>query len=263
MPLNGQTGPSDDTQKRIALVTGASRGFGRAIALALAEAGTHVVITGRTIGALEELDDEISSRGGSATLLRLDMRKGELIDQLGPALFERWGRLDAFIANAAQLGPLSPLGHITAGTWEEIISINLNANWRLIRTLDPLLQRSKAGRVVFVSSGAASGRNAYWGPYAVSKAGLEALAHTYAAEVVNTNVRVNIANPGAMRTAMRAKAFPGENPAGLADPAEVAAMVVAMASPECSTHDEVVSFRNWKQRPKATPDPDAETQAGS
>lgn len=234
-------------EKRVALITGASRGLGRAAALALSQAGLHVIITGRTTGALEELDDEIQGNGGSATILRLDLRKCDVIDQLGPSLYERWGHLDVFVANAALLGPLSPLGHITADTWDEVININLNANWRLIRTLDPLLRRSDAGRVIVVSSGAATGRNAYWGPYAVSKAGLEALAHTYAAEVVNSNVRVNIVNPGAMRTKMRAKAFPGEDASLLPTPVDVAPLVVALAAPECTRHDEVVSYRAWKQ----------------
>ncbi|MCH9764731.1 MAG: SDR family NAD(P)-dependent oxidoreductase [Alphaproteobacteria bacterium] len=238
--------PSSDT--RIAVVTGASRGFGRAVALELAKAGMHVIITGRTLGALEELDDEIRSAGGSATLLRMDMRKGDMIDQLGPTIFERWGRLDVLVANAALLGPLSPLGHITADTWEQVIDTNLNANWRLLRTLDPLLQKSDSGRVVFVSSGAASGRNAYWGPYAVSKAGVEALAHTYAAEVANSKIRVNIVNPGAMRTAMRAKAFPGEDATTLPEPKDVAPMVVDLASAACDTHDQVVTFRDWKNQ---------------
>lgn len=257
MAANGQTTDDHTDEKRIALVTGATRGFGRAISLELARTGTHVIITGRTLGALEELDDEIKALGGHATLLRLDMRNGELIDQLGPSLLERWGKLDAFIANAALLGPLSPLGHVTADTWDQVIDINLNANWRLLRTLDPLLRRSPAARVVVVSSGAASGRNAYWGPYAVSKAGLEALAHTYAAEVVNTNIRVNIANPGAMRTAMRAKAFPGEDANTLPDPQDVAPMIAALASPACMRHDERISFREWQRDQKAMSDPDA------
>ena len=241
-PGNGQA-----VDQRIALVTGASRGFGRAIAIELAKAGLHVVITGRTIGALEELDDEIKAVGGTATLVQLDIRKGDLIDQLGPTVFERWGKLDVFVANAALLGPLSPLGHITADTWEEVININLNANWRLLRTLDPLLQRSPAGRVVFISSGAASGRNAYWGPYAVSKAGLEALAHTYAAEVVNTDLRVNIVNPGAMRTVMRAKAFPGEDASTLPEPEDIAPMVIHLTSPDCAHHDQIITYRDWKR----------------
>jgi len=240
-----------EPQKRVAVVSGASRGLGRATALELAKTGLHVIITGRNIGALEELDDEIKALGASATILKLDMRNGDLIDQLGPNLYERWGRIDVFVANAALLGPLSPLGHITASTWDDVININLNANWRMLRTLDPLLQRSDAGRVVFVSSGAASGRNAYWGPCAGCKAGLEALALTCAAEVVNTKVRSNIVNPGAMATAIRAKAFPGEDATALPTPSDVAPMVVELTRPDCTRHDEVVRYRDWTRAARA------------
>lgn len=258
----GKANDSKDLQKRIALVTGASRGLGRATALELAKAGQHVIITGRTIGALEELDDEIQALGASATILQLDVRKGELIDQLGPTIFERWGHLDVFVANAAVLGPLSPLGHITAGTWDDLIDTNLNANWRLLRTLDPLLHRSESGRVVFISSGAASGRNAYWGAYAVSKAGLEALARTYAAEVVNTKVRSNIVNPGAMATAMRAKAFPGEDPTTLPRPSDIAPMVAELTLPTYDRHDEVVSYRDWQRAQRVDRDGQSVEPAG-
>ncbi len=254
MDTQAQFSNGQGNERRIALVTGATRGLGRATALELAKAGLHIIITGRTIGALEELDDEIQALGATATILKLDIRDGDLIDQLGPSLYERWGRLDVFVANAALLGPLSPLGHITASTWDDIINTNLNANWRLLRTLDPLLQRSEAGRVVFISSGAASGRNAYWGPYAVSKAGLEALARTYAAEVVNTNVRSNIVNPGAMATAMRAKAFPGEDATALPTPSDVAPMVAELTTPECTRHDDIVSFRDWKRASRTDPE---------
>lgn len=203
---------------RIALVTGASRGIGRAVAIGLAREGAHVVLLARTVGGLEEVDDEIRAFGGTATLVTLDLRQSEKVDALGPTLYQRWGKLDILIANAGVLGPLSPLPHITADAWNEVIDVNLTANWRLIRSLDPVLRRSEGARAVFVSSGAAAARNAYWGPYAVSKAGLEALVKTYAHEVASTSIKVNLLNPGPVRTAMRQRAFPGENPATLPEP---------------------------------------------
>ena len=231
---------------RLALVTGATRGLGRAIALSYARAGAHVIAVGRTQGALEELDDEIQKVGEPATLLTLDLRKGETIDALGPTIFERWGKLDIFVGNAALLGPLSPLPHITADSWQQVIDVNLTANWRLIRTLDPLLKRSDAGRAILLTSGAADGRHAYRGPYAVSKAGIECLGKMYAAECENTPIRVAIVNPGAMRTAMRAKAFPGEDPMSLPAPEDVAPLFLELARPESAVHGEVVAFRDWK-----------------
>jgi NAD(P)-dependent dehydrogenase (short-subunit alcohol dehydrogenase family) len=238
--------PEKSLEGRLALVTGASRGLGRAIAREFARQGAHVVITARTTGALEELDDEIRKVGGKATLLQLDLRRGERIDQLGPTLFQRWGKLDVFVGNAGILGPLSPLPHVTHDAWAAVMDINLTANWRLIRTLDPLLQRSNAGRAVFVTSGAASGEHAYWGPYAVSKAGLDALARTYAHEVANTAVRVNLVNPGPLRTGMRAKAFPGEDPKTLPHPDEAAPLFVELASPDCRRNGERIDFRAWR-----------------
>jgi NAD(P)-dependent dehydrogenase (short-subunit alcohol dehydrogenase family) len=231
---------------RLALVTGASRGIGRAAALALAREGAHVIISSRTTGALEELDDEIRKVGGTATILALDLRKGDRIDQLGPTIFQRWGKLDILIGNAGILGPLSPLAHVTEDAWKMVLDINLTANWRLVRTLDPLLQRAEAGRAVFVTSGAASGKYAYWGPYAVAKAGLEALARTYANEVENTRVRVNLLNPGPVRTQMRAKAFPGEKPETLPAPEELGPLFVELSAASCTLNGEVVSFRDWQ-----------------
>jgi NAD(P)-dependent dehydrogenase (short-subunit alcohol dehydrogenase family) len=238
---------------RIALVTGASRGIGRAVALALAREGAHVIITSRLVGALEALDDEIRALGGSSTLLQLDLKKGDKVDQLGPTIFQRWGHLDILVGNAGTLGPLSPLGHVTETAWEDVIATNLTANWRLIRGLDPLLRRSTAGRAVFVTSGASSGKYAYWGPYAVSKAGLEALARTYAAEVENSPVRVNLVNPGPMRTQMRAKAFPGENPETLPAPDEIAPLFVELAAPQCAFNGHLFNFREWKAQAKREP----------
>ena len=197
-------------------------------------------------GALEDLDDEIRALGGAATLLPLDLRKTDRIDTLGPTIFQRWGHLDILIANAGTLGPLSPLPHVTADAWDMVMKINVEANWRLIRTLDPLLQRAEAARAVFVSSSVAHGAHAYWGPYAVSKAALEALARTYADEVARTNIRVNILDPGATRTAMRTKAFPGEDPMTLPPPEAVAELFVALTLPGETRNGELVRYREWQ-----------------
>jgi NAD(P)-dependent dehydrogenase (short-subunit alcohol dehydrogenase family) len=238
-------------QGRLAFVSGASRGLGRAVALGLAREGAHVIVTSRSSAALESLDDEIRAAGGSATLLPLDLRKTDKLDQLGPTIFQRWQKLDILVGNGGILGPLSPLPHVTADAWTSVIETNLSANWRLIRTFDPLLQRSDAGRVVFVSSSAATAKYAYWGPYAVSKAGLEALAKTYARENENTAVRSNVVDPGPMATAMRAKAFPGEDPATIPQPADVAAMVIELCLPTETRNGEVVRYREWKKPDEA------------
>jgi NAD(P)-dependent dehydrogenase (short-subunit alcohol dehydrogenase family) len=216
---------------RIALVTGASRGIGRALALAMAGEGAHVVAVARTTGALEELDDDIKSAGGSASLVPMDLRKPDGIDQLGGVVFERWKRLDILVGNAGVLGRLSPLGHIEPKTWDEVMAVNVTANWRLIRSFDPLLRQSEAGRAVFVTSGAARTIFAYWGPYAVSKAALETLAKTYAAETVKTAIKVNLLNPGPIRTRMRAQAMPGEDPNSLPPPEAVAEAFLPLVLP--------------------------------
>jgi NAD(P)-dependent dehydrogenase (short-subunit alcohol dehydrogenase family) len=245
---NAMTEPS--LSGRLALVTGASRGIGRAAALALAAAGAHVVALARSTGALEDLDDAIREAGGAATLVPLDLRNGEKIDALGPTIFQRWGKLDILIGNAGILGPLSPLGHITAEAWQSVMDTNLNANWRLIRTLDPLLQRSDAGRAVFISSGAADAKYAYWGPYAVSKAGLEALVKTYAHEIASTPVCANLVNPGPLRTQMRARAFPGENPETLAPPEAIQPLLLALVSPQCKANGKLFNFSEVKAQLK-------------
>lgn len=219
---------------RVALVTGASRGIGRAIALALARAGAHVVALARTQGALEELDDEIRALGGQATLVPCNVKDFAALDRLGGAIFERWRRLDIFIGNAGMLGPISPLGHVDPKAFEEVMAVNVTANWRLIRSLDPLLRAAEAGRVAMVTSGAAhrAQMRAYWGPYAMSKAALEALARTYAAETATTAVKVMLVNPGPLRTRMRAAAMPGEDPDTLKTPEEFAPHVLALCAPE-------------------------------
>jgi NAD(P)-dependent dehydrogenase (short-subunit alcohol dehydrogenase family) len=225
---------------RIALITGASRGIGRAAAAAFAAEGAHVVLVARTKGGLEEADDEVKAAGGTATLVTLNLAHGDKLDALGPSLYERFKRLDILIANAAMLGPLSPLGHIKTEDWQRTLDINLTANFRLIRTLDPLLRLSEAGRAVFVSSGAARRCRAYWGPYSVTKAALEALVRTYASEIASTSVRANILDPGIVRTAMRAAAMPGEDPTTLVPPSAVAPVLVAMSLPEYTDNGALV-----------------------
>jgi NAD(P)-dependent dehydrogenase (short-subunit alcohol dehydrogenase family) len=217
---------------RIALVTGASRGIGYAAALALAHAGAHVVAVARTVGGLEELDDAVRAIGGSATLVPLDMRDYDGFYRLAAALDERHARLDVLIGNAAVAGVPSPLDHVEPKSWDEAMAINVTANWHLIRAMDPLLKRSGAGRAVFVTSGVASTARAYWAPYSVSKAALDVLARTYAAETSSTTaIRVNLFNPGPTRTRMRAQAMPGEDPLTLPTPEEVAAKIVDLCLP--------------------------------
>src|SRR5882672_11561364 len=228
---------------RTALVTGASRGIGYATALALARAGAHVVAVARTVGGLEELDDAIRGLGGSATLVPLDLKDHEGIVRLGAALTERYRRLDILIGNAGVLGPLSPLGHVEPKAWDEVIAVNVTANWQLIRCMDPLLQKADAGRVVLISSGVGMSPRAYWGPYAVSKAALDALAYTYAAETVTTNIRVNLLNPGPTRTRMRAAALPGEDPMTLKTPDVVGAKVVELCLPTFQATGKVYDMR--------------------
>ena len=219
---------------RLALVTGASRGIGRAVAIALAHAGAHVVALARTQGALEDLDDEIRDAGGEATLVPCDLKDSEALDRLGAALHERWGRLDVLVANAGVLGPITPLGHVDPKQWDNVLAVNVTANYRLIRSLDPLLRASEAGRAVFLSSGAGhrADLRPYWGPYAVTKAALDAMARTYAAETATTsNVVVTVVNPGPLRTRMRATAMPGEDPETLKTPEDLAPSIVALCSP--------------------------------
>src|SRR5258706_11010682 len=228
---------------RIALITGASRGIGRAAAIALGKAGAHVILVARTVGGLEEADDEIQRCGGTATLVRMNLRDGEAIDRLGASIYERWGRLDAFLGNAGVLGQLTPLAHLEPKIFQEVLEVNVTANWRLIRSLDPLLRLSDAGRVVFVTSGAAKKHTAYWGAYSVSKAALEGLALTYAAECETTNIKVNLINPCPVRTAMGKKAMPGEDPAVLPMPEEMAPRIVEMLSQGWDRNGTTVNFQ--------------------
>jgi NAD(P)-dependent dehydrogenase (short-subunit alcohol dehydrogenase family) len=225
---------------RIALITGASRGIGRAVALAFAREGAHVLLVARARKGLEEVDDAIRQSGGKATLIPLNLTDGKRIDALGPTLYERFGRLDVLVGNAAILGRLSPLTHIPSEHWERVLATNLTANWRLIRTLDPLLRRSDAGRVIFVTSSVAETARAYWAPYSVSKAALEALAKTYANETTDSAIKVNLIDPGATATRMRAEAYPGEDQATLRTPEQVAESFVELALPSFIKTGEIV-----------------------
>ncbi|HVY99508.1 MAG TPA: SDR family NAD(P)-dependent oxidoreductase [Dongiaceae bacterium] len=226
---------------RIALVTGASRGIGRAVAKRFAREGAELVLIARTVGALEELDDEIRGINGRTSLLvPLDLREFDAIDRLGAALYARFGRLDVLVGNAGDLGTLTPIGHIEPKEWQRVLDLNLTANWRLIRSLDPLLRLSEAGRAIFVSSGAARRARAFWGTYAISKAALEMLVATYAEEIKQTKVRANLIDPGRTRTGMRAQAYPGEDPMTLPAPDEIAEKFVPLALAECELNGQVV-----------------------
>ncbi|MEL6364619.1 MAG: SDR family NAD(P)-dependent oxidoreductase [Pseudomonadota bacterium] len=231
---------------RIALVTGASRGIGYATALALAGAGAHVVALARTQGGLEELDDEIGAAGGSASLVAQDLKDLDAVDRLGPALYERFGRLDIAVLNAGVLGDLTPLADLQPKVFDETMLVNVAANWRLLRTLDPLVRASDAGRVAFVSSRAAVHFRAYWGAYAMSKAAFEAMAHTYARETEATALRVSVIDPGPTATKMRAAAMPGEDPATIAQPPDIADMILSACLPSFDDHGARIAYREWK-----------------
>lgn len=237
--------PSRPLAGRVALVTGASRGIGWAVARELARAGAHIIAMARTQGALEELDDAIRGDGSEATLVPCDVKDFEALDRLGGAIHQRWGRLDIFIGNAGVLGPVSPLAHVDPKQWDDIFAVNVTANWRLIRSLDPLLRTSDAGRAVLMTSGAAHRADfkPYWGPYATSKAAIDALMRTYAAETVNTSqVRVMAVNPGPLRTKMRAAAMPGEDPLTLKTPEDLAPKILELCRPDWTETGKLYDF---------------------
>ncbi len=244
--MNADSPTASSLDGQIALVTGATRGIGRAIALGLAQAGAHVIACGRTQGALEALDDEIRGLGvASATLVPLDLADGDGVDRLGGVIHERWGRLDVLISAAGLLGATTPVAHLDPKVWDQVMAVNLTANYRLIRSMDPLLRCADAGRAVFLTSGAATSPRAFWGPYAASKAGLNALAAVYADEIEHTPVRVAVVNPGPMRTRMRAQAFPGEDPMTLPEPAEIVPLILELLDRERAPAPGVVSFPQW------------------
>jgi len=234
---------------KIALVTGASRGIGRASALALAKAGAHVIAVARTEGGLTELDDEIrAATGQPATLVPLDIADGDGLDTLGLALHQRFGRLDVMVHAAATLGPMTPVAHIEPKHWDRVVAVNLTATYRLIRTTEPLLRASDAGRAIFFTTGRVARPKAFWGPYGVTKAGVEHLVRTWADELEQTKVRAVLLDPNTMRTKMRAEAMPGEDPATVTDPAEIGPLIVELSQADLGQPTANVVFADWKAR---------------
>ena len=232
---------------KIALVTGASRGIGRAAALALAEAGAQVVAVARTSGALEELDDEIRALGGrKATLVPMDIADGDSLDQLGLAIHERFGRVDVLVHAAAILGPMTPVSHIEPAHWDRVVAVNQTATYRLIRSVERLLRASSAGRGIFLTTGRVARPRAFWGPYGATKAAVENMVRTWADELENTTIRAVLLDPGAMRTRMRAEAMPGEDPLSLPEPAEIGPLIVELAQADLGLPKETISFAAWK-----------------
>jgi NAD(P)-dependent dehydrogenase (short-subunit alcohol dehydrogenase family) len=232
---------------KIALVTGASRGIGRAAALALAEAGAQVIATARTQGGLEELDDAIrAATGRSATLVPLDLARGDDIDQLGLQIHQRFQRLDIVVHAAAMLGGLSPVSHIDPPHWDKVVALNLTATYRLIRSTERLLRASPSGRAIVLTSGRVAHPKAFWGAYGATKAAVENLVRTWADELENTTIRAVLLDPGPMRTKMRAEAMPGEDPATLPDPSEIGPLIVELAQAELGLPKVNVRFAEWK-----------------
>jgi NAD(P)-dependent dehydrogenase (short-subunit alcohol dehydrogenase family) len=234
---------------KIALVTGASRGIGRACALALAEAGAHVIAVARTQGGLEELDDEIkAATGEKATLVPLDLTEGDSIDQLGRALYDRFGKLDILVHAAAILGPLTPVAHLEPKAWDRVVAANLTATYRILRSFEPLLRAAEAGRALIFTSGVAARPRAFWGAYAATKAGLEALVRCWADEVEDSGMRAVIIDPGKIRTRMRAEAFPAEDPMTLPEASELGPIVVELAQGDRGLPMEAFSFPRWREQ---------------
>lgn len=234
--------PAPDLSGKIALVTGASRGIGAAVAKGLAAHGAHVILAARTVGALEEVDDAIQSVGGQASILAMDLGKLNDVDKIGPTIAERFGALDIFIGNAGMLGPLSPVGHVRPLDWEKVFKLNFHSNVRLIRTLDPILRQSPAGRVVFTTTHLAEEAHAYWGPYAASKAALDSFIRVYASENDNTSIRVNGIRPGAVDTEMLKDAFPGGPEFPTKKPEDVVPAFLDLCDTECIHNGDIIAL---------------------
>ena len=233
-------------KQKIALITGTTRGIGREVAIQLAKDKVHVIITGRTIGALEELHDEIEVNNGSSTIVQMDLNDFKSINNLSKSITERWGKLDILVANAAYLHNLTPLSHLEYTEWQKSINVNINSVWMLIKNFEQLLLKSNNGRAVLITSGAALGARPFWGAYAVSKAALEAMGRAWAAEMNETNLKINLFDPGATKTNMRAKAYPGENQKSLKDPKEAAKYIVKICSHKFYQNGERLNYQDMK-----------------
>jgi NAD(P)-dependent dehydrogenase (short-subunit alcohol dehydrogenase family) len=238
-----------DLSGKVVLVTGASRGIGYQAALEAARRGAHVIAVARTVGGLEDLDDDIRRLGGEATLVPLDLRDGDGIDRLGKAIYDRWGQLDGLVANAGVLGTITPLAHLDVKDFDQAFALNVTANYRLIRSLDLPLRRASPGRAVFVSSAASESAKPFWGLYAATKAALEAMVKSYAGELSTSGVTANVFWPGAVRTQMRAKAFPGEDPESLPHPREIAGSLIDMVMPGFTGTGLIYDYTNKATRP--------------
>jgi NAD(P)-dependent dehydrogenase (short-subunit alcohol dehydrogenase family) len=233
--------PTGKLAGRIAVITGASRGIGAATAKIFAAEGAQVILVARTQGGLEEVDDEIRAAGGSATLVPMDLTDYDKIDEMGATIYERFGKLDILIANAGMLGTMGPINHIDPQIWEQAMAVNVTANWRLIRSFDPLLRQSDAGRAIFMTSFAAQVHRAFWGSYATTKAALDMMVKTYAQEILKTNVTANLFNPGRTRTKMRAEAYPGEDPETVKSPEFTASQLVDLVLPSFKVNGEIIT----------------------
>lgn len=240
---------SKPLEGRIAVVTGASRGVGYQAALGFAKAGAHVIALARTVGGLEELDDEIQAAGGTSTLVPLDIKDFDALDRLGATINERWGKLDILLGNAGVLGIATPLAQLKPSVFEDVFAVNVTANYRLLRSLDPLLQASNAGRALFVSSGAARSKRSFVAAYAASKAALEVLIETYAKEVSKTNICANLIDPGTLRTKMRAQYAPGEDPNTVTPVEEIVPTLIDLVSPANTHSGGVFNFvsKSWME----------------
>lgn len=239
---------TQEFEGRVAVVTGASRGIGYQLAKALGARGAHVIALARTVGGLEDLDDEIKAAGGQATLVPVDITDFDALDRLGAAIFERWKKLDILVGNAGSFSLLSPVGHISIKDFDKVMATNVTANWRLIRSLDPLLRQSDAGRALFLTDSHAHSCTAFWGQQAVSKAALEALVRTYANESLKTNLKVNLADPGPVRTGLRSKAMPGEDPDALPKPEDIAPALLKLLGTDVSATGKLYHHTSGEMR---------------